>query len=68
MSLAITNYYRDFLQPGGIELVAIDTSGHDDSWSAIEGDRSTAMLRLFDKFDFQGGIFEHFPSFRFNYS
>ena len=56
------------MQPGGIELVAIDTSGHDDSWPAIEGDRSTAMLRLFDKFDFQGGIFEHFPSFRFNYS
>ena len=68
LRMGLGDYYGDFLQPGGIELVAIDTSGHDDSWPAIEGDRSTAMLRLFDKFDFQGGIFEHFPSFRFNYS
>ena len=45
--MGLGDYYGDFLQPGGIELVAIDTSGHDDSWSAIEGDRSTAMLVFF---------------------
>ena len=46
------DYYGDFLKPGGIELVPIDTSGHDDSWPAIEGDRSTAMLGFFDMFNF----------------
>ena len=56
------DYHGDFFKPGGIELVAIDTSGHDDSWSAIEGDRSTAMLGFLDKY------FEHSPSFRFNYA
>ena len=41
------DYYGDFFKPRGIELIAVDTSGHDDSWPAIEGDRSTAMLGFF---------------------
>ena len=62
------DHYGDFLKPGGIELIAIDTSGHDDSWSAIEGDCSAAMLGFLDKLNFGGEYFEHSPSFRFNYS
>ena len=50
------DYYGDFLKPGGIELVPIDTSGHDDSWSAIEGDRSTAMLVFLISSIFRGYI------------
>ena len=52
MGLVIIMATSSNVKPGGIELIAVDTSGHDDSWSAIEGDRSTAMLFFFDKFYF----------------
>ena len=48
LRMGLGDYYGDFLQPGGIELVAIDTSGHDNSWSAIEGDCGAAVLEMLD--------------------
>ena len=52
--MGLGDYYGDFLQPGGIELVAIDTSGHDNSWSAIEGDCGAAVLEMLDQLHYLG--------------